>query len=246
MLPAAAAAQNIKASGQILPDDEARPAIRAAGQQTSDAAQPHSSAKAPSAPSQSQALREAPDVDGAEYETGQPVKSKVAQPAETKVTQPVEPEVAQPGMRATAREETDVASRNRAVEQRVSAAAANARRKIEEARLRARERAQQAQRARVNPPAAPLSSASASPPQQQISPAAPARQRDALHFARRKAQLQQFYSKHNPGKVGDAEMLLRRFPFADLVGALRKKFGAVPDGWDAEVVQASVVHSASS
>ena len=223
-----AVAQNINANGQTLSDDEVRPAMRASGH-PGDAAQSCSSAKSPRLPSQPKALPIA-HVDAASPDNDPPVKSKVMQ----STTQ------------ANATEETAVASRNDAVENRVSAAAANARRKIEEARLRARERAQQAQRARMQPPAAPVLSAPASSPQQHILPVAQGRQQDALNFARRKAQLQQFYSKHNPGKVGDAEMLLRRFPFADLVGALRKKFGAVPDGWDADNVQISVVHSASS
>ena len=57
------------------------------------------------------------------------------------------------------------------------------------------------------------------------------KQHDPL-YAPRVAQLRSFYQRLNPEKVGDAEMLLQRFSFVDLVMALKKKFGETPPGWE--------------
>lgn len=44
-------------------------------------------------------------------------------------------------------------------------------------------------------------------------------------FAERVAQLTKFYESHNPEKVGDAETLVRGYPFLSIVASLEAKYG---------------------
>jgi hypothetical protein len=48
----------------------------------------------------------------------------------------------------------------------------------------------------------------------------------------RKLELTEFYAEHEPAKISAVGTLLETYPFADIVGSLRHKYGAVPKGWD--------------
>jgi len=47
--------------------------------------------------------------------------------------------------------------------------------------------------------------------------------------------LTEFYKKHDPNKVADAERLLKDHDFKDLLKALKSKYGEVPKPWAKEM-----------